>query len=196
MSTPMPPWWSTQKPTRLITVPDPRDGQQPAGDDDGGGDWLDRLWADEDLAPGTPAPEAEAEAEETEPGDDAEPQPQPQPQQPWFTPQAGYWPTPKLPSLPKAALSDGTKRLLYNVGAAGAGWAFGLVPTIGGWIAACGRDYSISAALVLGGGICLGVAAFWDRRTRHWYRPLAWVARIPLAAAVTALALYAPASQL
>ncbi|MFI5672959.1 hypothetical protein [Streptomyces sp. NPDC051704] len=187
--TAMAPWWSTTKPTNLApTMPEPRDEQD-------AGDWLDKLWADEDLAPAEPEkPEPEQEKPEDSaelPDDEAEVKPRK-----WFTPQAGYWPTPKLPSLPKAALSDGTKRLFYNVGAAGTGWAFGLVPTIGGWIAACGRDYSISAALVLGGGICLGVAAFWDRRTRHWYQPLAWVARIPLAAAVTALALYAPASQL
>ncbi|WP_327419709.1 hypothetical protein [Streptomyces sp. NBC_01233] len=189
--TAMPPWWSTAKPTRLITttVPEPRDGQPPADDD---GDWLDRLWADEDLAPAAPAPEAD----QPEPGDNPElsKDDDPQAAKPWFTPQPGYWPS--VPEMPKPSLSDGAKRFLFNVGAGVAGWAFGLTPTFGGWIGDCGRDYSISAALVLGGGICFGIAAFWDRRTRHWYWPLAWIARIPLASAVTALALYAPASQL
>ncbi|MFD3511216.1 hypothetical protein [Nocardia sp. NPDC058666] len=183
----MTPWWSTDKPTRLITptVPEPRD-EQPSGDD-----WFDRLYADADLAPAAQAaPEQDPEGDNPELSkDDSEPT-----GTPWFTPQAGYWPT--LPDMPKPSLSDGAKKFLFNVGAGAAGWAFGLTPTFGGWIAACGRDYSISAALVLGGGICLGIAAFWDSRTRHWCRPLAWFARIPLASAVTALALYAPASQL
>jgi hypothetical protein len=34
----------------------------------------------------------------------------------------------------------------------------------------------------------------WDRRTRHWWPGLAWAARIPLATAITALALWAPAA--
>lgn len=187
----MTPWWSTNKPTSLATpptVPDPRDP------DDDAGDWLDRLWADEDLAPAAPEPQAEQPETDDDPEvskDDGEQQDE---RAPWFTPQAGYWPT--LPEMPKPSLSDGAKRFLFNVGAGAAGYAFGLTPTLGGWIADCGRDYSISGALVLGGGICLGIAAFWDRRTRHWYWPLAWIARIPLASAVTALALYAPASQL
>lgn len=188
----MTPWWSTDKPTRLITptVPEPRDGQPPADDD---GDWLDRLWADEDLAPSAPAaPEPQAEQLEDDNPELSKDEPTERP--PWFTPQAGYWPS--LPEMPKPSLSDGAKRFLFNVGAGAAGYAFGLTPTLGGWIADCGRDYSISAALVLGGGIAFGIAAFWDRRTRHWYGPLAWFARIPLASAVTALALYAPASQL
>ncbi|MFB7467103.1 hypothetical protein ACFCZ1_27010 [Streptomyces sp. NPDC056224] len=186
----MTPWWSTNKPTNLATptVPEPRDP------DDDGGDWLDRLWADEDLAPAAPAPEAEQPESGDNPElskDDDDPQPD---AKPWFTPQPGYWPS--LPEMPKPSLSDGAKRFLFNVGAGVAGWAFGLTPTLGGWIADCGRDYSISAALVLGGGICFGIAAFWDRRTRHWYWPLAWIARIPLVSAVAALALYAPASQI
>lgn len=192
--TAMPPWWSTDKPTQLValTVPEPRDGQPPADDK---GDWLDRLWADEDLAPAAPAtPQPEAgDQEDTDNPELSKDDPEAA-KSPWFTPQPGYWPS--LPDMPKPSLSDGAKRFLFNVGAGATGWAFGLTPTLGDRIADCGRDYSISAALVLGGGICFGIAAFWDRRTRHWYWPLAWFARIPLASAITALALYAPASQL
>jgi hypothetical protein len=186
----MTPWWSTNKPTSLVPEPHP-DDQEPSKQE---GDWLDRLWADADLAPAPPAadePEAEAEAEAaTEEQEEDQKSPGG-----WFVPQPGYWPTPTV-EVPKPSLSDGTKRFLYNVGAGAAGWAFQLTPTIGGWIADCGRDYSISAALVLGGGICLGIAVFWDSRTRHWRGGLDWVARIPLASALTALALYAPASTL
>ncbi|MEU5431018.1 hypothetical protein AB0H73_36190 [Streptomyces olivoreticuli] len=112
----------------------------------------------------------------------------------WFATQPGYWPT--VPDVPRPALSEGTKRLLYNVSAAGAGWFFGLTPAIGSAIEDCGTSTSIGGALFLGAGICLATAAIWDRRTRHWYRPLAWIARIPLMSAITALALYAPASQI
>jgi len=114
----------------------------------------------------------------------------------WFRPAPGYWPRPSLPSLPqRVALSPKTRRLIYNVAAAGSGWWFGLTPEIRGWIEDCGRETSIGGALTLGAGICLGIAVFWDRRTRHWMPGLAWVARIPLASALTALALYAPAAQ-
>jgi hypothetical protein len=34
----------------------------------------------------------------------------------------------------------------------------------------------------------------WDRRTRHWWPGIAWAARIPLATAVLAVALWAPAA--
>ncbi|MFJ5851260.1 hypothetical protein [Streptomyces sp. NPDC092903] len=123
----------------------------------------------------------------------------------WLRPAASYYPRPRNPLVPapvpegeeptKPALSPGTRRLLANVGAAGAGYGLGLVPLLGGWIEECGRTTSIGGALVLGGGICLVVAHVWDRRTRHWHPVLALVARIPLMSALTALALYAPASQ-
>lgn len=115
----------------------------------------------------------------------------------WFRPKSGYYPRPPRPSAPaRPALSEGTKRLLYNVSAAGVGYFYGPTRMVGGWIESCGRETSIGGALVLGGGICLLTAHFWDRRTRHWMPGLAWVARIPLASALTALALYAPASQI
>ncbi|KAB7850148.1 hypothetical protein [Streptomyces mobaraensis] len=111
----------------------------------------------------------------------------------WFISATDYYPTVHLPS-PPAALSPRTRAGLYNVAAAGAGWALGLKPALTDAITSCGEQTGISGALVLGGAICLGTAHFWDRRTRHWYRPLAWAARIPLASAVTALALYTPAA--
>ncbi|WP_371631854.1 hypothetical protein OG892_39735 [Streptomyces sp. NBC_00341] len=124
----------------------------------------------------------------------------------WLRPAASYYPRPRIPlspapvaegdEAPKPALSPGTRRLLVNAGAAGAGYGLGLVPLLGGWIDECGRMTSISGALVLGGGICLVVAHVWDRRTRHWHPALELVARIPLMSAITALALYAPASQI
>lgn len=114
----------------------------------------------------------------------------------WFRPESGYYPCPSVPVPARPALSAGTKRLVYNVSAAAVGYFYGPTRMVGGWIESCGQQTSIGGALVLGGGICLLTAHFWDRRTRHWMPGLAWVARIPLASVITALALYAPASQI
>lgn len=118
-----------------------------------------------------------------------------------FEPQPNYWPRPHVPAAvthsrerAQAAISPGTRRFLYNASAAGAGWGLGLYHQFAGALADCGTNYSISGALVLGaGGIAL-IAHVWDRRTRHWWPGIAWCARIPLATAVLALALWAPAS--
>lgn len=121
----------------------------------------------------------------------------------WLRPAESYYPRPRNPlspaadgEPPKRALSAGTLRLLANAGAGAAGYFLGLTPMFGAWIDECGRVTSIGGALFLGGSICLAIGHFWDRRTRHWYPGLAWAARIPLASALTALALYAPASQI
>ncbi|MGW7711600.1 hypothetical protein [Streptomyces sp. NPDC054771] len=123
----------------------------------------------------------------------------------WLRPAEGYYPRLRNPFSPtigpdgeevKRALSPGTLRLLANGAAAGVGYWLGLVPMLGSWIEECARTTSIGGGLVLGGSICLALGHFWDRRTRHWNPGLAWAARIPLASALTALALYAPASQI
>lgn len=124
----------------------------------------------------------------------------------WLRPSKKYYPSlrnPLSPAAPeegqeaaKPALSAGTLRLLVNAGAAGAGYLLGLVPMFGSWIEECGETTSIGGALVLGGSITFVLTHFWDRHTRHWHPVLAWVARIPLASVITALALYAPASQI
>lgn len=115
----------------------------------------------------------------------------------WFIPAPHYYPTAHVETAKaRVALSPKTRSLLYNAAAAGTGYVFGLVPFLSHSIADCGRNFSISGALVLGCGGLTVVMHVWDRRTRHWWGPLAWAARIPLASIVTALALYAPASQL
>ncbi|MCX4871083.1 MULTISPECIES: hypothetical protein [unclassified Streptomyces] len=122
----------------------------------------------------------------------------------WLRPAARYYPRLRNPFSTtgadgeevKPALSAGTLRLLANAGAAGAGYGLGLIPLLGDLIEECERTTSIGGALVLGGGVVLFVAHVWDRKTRHWHPITAWVARIPLASAITALALYAPASQI
>jgi hypothetical protein len=117
-----------------------------------------------------------------------------------FTPQPGYWPRPHMPAAigrvrdqAPAAVSPGTRRLLYNATAAGAGWLLGLYDQFAWAINDLGKD-SIGGALVLGFTGTALIAHLWDRRTRHWWTGIAWVARIPLATAICALALWAPAA--
>jgi len=191
----MAPWWSV-KPTSLAEEDQPGPVEQlPEGD------WLDRLWADEDLAPAVRTEPVDTGADTADTGadtadTDADEEGDGETEGRWFRREAGYWPRPTLPALPdRVAISPRTRRLAYNASAAGVGWWCGLTPEIRGWIEDCGRSTSIGGALTLGGGICLVLAVFWDSRTRHWMPGLAWVARLPLASALTALALYAPASQ-
>lgn len=133
----------------------------------------------------------------------AEPEERPAP---WMQAQPSYYPTLHPPAFLTAvpertvdaavAVSPKTRRFLYNASAAGAGWGLNLYDLIHGAIVDCGQETNIGAALVLGTGTCLLIAHVWDRRTRHWWIGLAWVARIPLATALTALALYAPGTQI
>jgi hypothetical protein len=150
---------------------------------------VDRPWAK------TQKPEAPEDA--PEPADQEEPEGR----RPAFEPQPDYWPRPHMPAavtrVPEraaAAISPKTRRLLYNASAAGAGWTLGLYRQFAAALADCGANYSISGALVLGTGGSLLIAHLWDRRTRHWWPGIAWAARIPLATAVLAVALWAPAS--
>ncbi len=118
-----------------------------------------------------------------------------------FQPQPDYWPRPHIPAIltqPReratAAISPKTRRFLYNASAAGTGWLLGLYQQFASAIADCGHQTSIAGALTLGIGGTALIAHLWDRRTRHWWPGIAWAARIPLATALVALALYAPAA--
>nr|WP_192964206.1 hypothetical protein [Streptomyces natalensis] len=91
-------------------------------------------------------------------------------------------------------LNPRARRLLYNGSAAALGWYLHIGPPIQHAIETCGREAGTGASLVLGAGICGVLALVIDRRTRHWWPPLAWVGRAPLACAVLALCLYAPAA--
>lgn len=137
-----------------------------------------------------------AKTNHDEPEGTAEPEDRPRA----FEPQPDYWPRPHMPAAvhttrerAEAAISVGTRRLLYNASAAGAGWGLGLYDQLASLIADCGAT-SIGGALVLGGGATALIAHVWDRRTRHWWPGIAWAARIPLATAICALALWAPAA--
>ncbi|NUS83686.1 MAG: hypothetical protein HOY75_13300 [Streptomyces sp.] len=117
-----------------------------------------------------------------------------------FEPQPGYWPRPHMPAAitrtrdrAEVAISPRTRAFLYNASAAGAGWFLGLYHQFAWALDDCGRS-SIGGALVLGTAATGLIAHVWDRRTRHWWTGIAWCARIPLATAVLALALWAPAA--
>lgn len=168
------------------------------GEQAGAEDWLDRLYEGDS---GWSGPELLAvlveDGEDQAEGRQADESGR----GPWMQPHPGYYQSVQravvaqlLPSSAKPALSAGTRRLLYSASAAGAGYLLGLEPLLADVIAECGREASIGAALVIGLAVTGLIAHLWDRRTRHWWWGLAWAARIPLASAVTALALWAPAS--
>jgi hypothetical protein len=201
----LPPWWETKKP---VVGPGP---QTPAAADDDPAvpvppkptrpprDWLDDI-LDDNAAPATVEPDDEPEpepepAEETDRGEEEQ-----EDKPPAFKSKPGYWPRPHLPTAithapdqAAAAISHSTRRLLYNASAAGAGWGLGLYQPLAHALEDCGTS-SIGGALVLGIGGTALIAHTWDRRTRHWWPGIAWIARIPLATAVLALALWAPAA--
>lgn len=81
---------------------------------------------------------------------------------------------------------------IYTGTAAAGGYTLGLVPLFESWITNCGTDTSTTAALILGSALVIATGTLIDRRTRHWWGPLPWLCRIPLASALLALALYAP----
>jgi hypothetical protein len=165
-------------------------------------DWLDDI-ADLDFNDTSEAVKARPAAADPVPPDDDEGDLEPACQDTprTFEPQPDYWPRPhmpatiaRIPEQAEAAISHGTRRLLYNTSAAAAGWGLGLYDQLATALADCGANYSIGGALVLGFGGCALIAHVWDRRTRHWWPGIAWVARIPLATAILALALWAPAA--
>lgn len=181
------------------------DGYEPAPAPDA---WWDELYSGEQPAPAKPVPAARrpdwwSKGQQTDAGEpEADEEPDAEPTGPGpFAPQPGYWPRPHIPAAvtttadrAAAAISPGTRRFLYNASAAGAGWGLGLYHQFAHALADCGSQYSIRGALVLGLGGSALIAHVWDRRTRHWWPGIAWVARIPLATAVLALALWAPAA--
>ncbi|SES03786.1 hypothetical protein [Streptomyces qinglanensis] len=193
----LPPW---RKP-----APEPADRH----DDD----WWDRLYADgTDTGPAAdwwtrPPEPPEAELPVPRPQTSAQPQPVEELTADPDTPEPAPEPRRRLPTIKTGAVDQRAEQvrqhlhvehrtwvLLYNGSAATLGWSFGLVDLFGGWITDCGRDYSVTTALLLGSGIVVLLGQVLDRRTRGWWGPLPWICRAPLASAVLALGLYAPAS--
>lgn len=181
-----------------------------------GRDWLDDIldekpapapaaaprlpdWRKGEIADLTPPPVADEPAEQPQPEAAQDPQ-----EPPAGTPEddapAPAKARPRTPATPAVEhlrhaygqLPSRARTLLYTGSAAAGGWAFGLPQRFESWITQCGHDTSTSGALVLGAGMVLAAGVLVDRRTRHWWGPLPWLCRIPLASALLALALYAP----
>jgi hypothetical protein len=74
---------------------------------------------------------------------------------------------------------------------AACGYTLGLQPVMAGWLAGCGHAEGPGTALVLAAGL-IGTGSYAEYRTRHWWPPIAWASRIPLATAILTVALYAP----
>ena len=195
----IPPWWEPKKPVVDTGRPAPTAAAGapaalvPPKPTTPARDWLDDIL--DSNAP-VPAPEPADEPDEEPDEDEDEPGDKPHA----FEPKPDYWPRPHMPAaltdIPdraEAAISHGTRNLLYNASAAGAGWGLGLYEQFADALADCGNT-SIGGALVLGIGSTALIAHVWDRRTRHWWPGIAWCARIPLATAILALALWAPAA--
>ncbi|MEV5138450.1 hypothetical protein AB0K71_05830 [Streptomyces syringium] len=88
--------------------------------------------------------------------------------------------------------------LIYNGGAAAAGWALGIGPWMHNSLVYYGTGNTTEGVLVGCGLICITLIA--EVKTHAWRNPgahivwrvLGWFARIPTATAVLALALYGP----
>jgi hypothetical protein len=160
-------------------------------------DWLDKLYDPDSGDTFTTAPDDEPDEEPTGgpsrwwsrptsvPAEGTEPQAGEQPRRPVRA-------VVPARALHYSELHPRTRGLLYNGLAALAGWGLALTRLFGDVITQCAQHAGIRAALILGVAMIVVIGQFWDRRTRGWYGPLAWVCRIPLASAVVALGLYAP----
>ncbi|NDZ63582.1 hypothetical protein [Streptomyces cyaneofuscatus] len=91
------------------------------------------------------------------------------------------------------------RAVLYNAAAAGAGWWCGLGPWMFQGITHYGQAHDVQRGVWVGAGLAL-VSLAVEARTHAWRRPdrpvltraAGWAGRIPLATALTALALYGP----
>ncbi|MEU6221861.1 hypothetical protein ABZ845_30840 [Streptomyces sp. NPDC047022] len=88
----------------------------------------------------------------------------------------------------------GVLGLLAPVGAAvgAACWGSGTVPAVGAGLEFLGSWGPLAAPILTAGPAA--AACWWllDRRAAGWFRPLRWVARIPLATIATAALIYTP----
>ncbi|MER7395471.1 hypothetical protein ABT381_08140 [Streptomyces sp. NPDC000151] len=81
------------------------------------------------------------------------------------------------------------RRLIYNASAAALGWGLHLDDPVQQLVAYVGREFSDTAVLILSAALVVAVGVLIDHKTRHWWPPLAWICRIPLATTLLALAL-------
>ncbi|MET9414126.1 hypothetical protein ABZY03_08030 [Streptomyces klenkii] len=178
----LPDWW---KPKPLLPPP-PAPGQEPEED-------LEEEPEDDRLAAGTDEPDPE-EPEHEQPEEDCEEPEQPREHLVRHGPVRAVLDT--VAEDPKRRRR--LQLLAYNSTAAGAGWWAGIGPWVHDSLVFYGQHDTLNGVYV-GCGV-VAVAALLEIRSHHWRGPsnhavmrlLGWIARIPLASAVLALALYTP----
>lgn len=166
-------------------------------------DWLDEI-VDTDLAPATSTPEPVDEEPADVPAAVAKTKPKParkpgkKKRQGKPKPGAARAAVDSRPPSPRQSLAEAWDRvpyrlkwLAYHASAAYLGWSVGLVDWatyVTAWIAATGLVgpqaffwYAAAGATVL-----------IYRRTRGWWRPVAWLAAVPATSTVVGVLLYAP----
>ncbi|MFE5873022.1 hypothetical protein ACFQ6V_30825 [Streptomyces roseifaciens] len=204
IGTPAPDWWDA-----LYVDDEPRPAPPAAPR-------LPDWWKSKPLLPAPPAPDQEPEEEAAEPGDDGQPAAwtgEPDPDKPEHEQAEEEFEEPEQPrehpvrrGPVRTVLDTVTKdpkrqrRLevsAYNGAAAGTGWWAGIGPWVHDSLVFYGQHDTPNGVYV---GCGVAAAALLEIRSHSWRGPNAhvvmrlagWLARIPLAAAVLALALYTP----
>jgi hypothetical protein len=162
--------------------------------------WWERLYDDAHTDHGGPVPKRRARVPSMRKPAAVEPDGEPvewveedDPADPARTPRTRYVPIPSdRIHTAYAGLEPRARWILHTGTAAATGWGIGLEQALRGLIAECGHDTGQVLPGVLLGLTLVTAGALLARRTRHWWPPLAWACRIPLASALLAVALYAP----
>lgn len=165
-------------------------------------DWLDEI-VDTDIAPAAPTPEPvdEEPANAPEPAAKTKPKPASKPgkkKQRKPKPGAARAAVDSRPPSPRQSLAEAWDRvpyrlkwLAYHASAAYLGWTVGLVAWatyVTAWIA----DTGLLGPQALFWYAAAGGTLLVYRRTRGWWRPVAWLAAVPATSTVVGVLLYAP----
>lgn len=164
-------------------------------------DWLDEI-VDTDLAPAAPTPERVDEEPAAVPAPVAKTKPKParKPGKKKGKPKPGAAraAVDTRPPSPRQSLAEAWDRvpyrlkwLAYHASAAYLGWTVGLVDWatyVTAWIA----DTGLVGPQALFWYTAAGGTVLVYRRTRGWWRPVAWLAAIPVSSTVVGVLLYAP----
>lgn len=189
----LPDWWAP-KPGISATVTEPTAEPTPAVRPR---DWLD------DILDTDPEPEAEPEAAEEEAPEPEQATPPARPSKPKKRKKKPRPGAPRAavdtrPTPPRQSLADAWDRtparlkwLAYHTSAAYLGWSLGLVDWatyVTAWIA----DTGLVGPQALFWYCAAGATVLIYRRTRGWWRPVAWLAAVPVSSTVVGVLLYAP----
>ncbi|GGO60113.1 hypothetical protein [Streptomyces lasiicapitis] len=91
------------------------------------------------------------------------------------------------------SLAPSARFLIYNGPAAVVGYVSHWPQNIRSLLNECHQETdNVLAAVIVGVVLCVVVDHFLDRRSRHWWGPLPWLCRIPLASCVLGVLIFAP----